>query len=76
MRNPSIPRLPDAADATAPDAHGRRGVPSTLGRRSRGRGDAFEWHEGEKGPPPPKYDSHRLDDDGRFRFGFQGSAPR
>lgn len=76
MRNPTLPRPNDHADATGPVSHGQRGGPSALRRPSNGRGDAFEWLDGEKGPPPPKYDSHRLDDDGHSRFGFQASAPR
>jgi hypothetical protein len=55
---------------------GRPGVPASSPRPPRGRGDAFEWREGEKTPPPPRYDSHRLDDDGGRRFGFHLGAPR
>jgi len=52
------------------------GAPRTIGYAPPSYGDAFEWREGARMPPPPSYDSHRLDDDGSSRFALLGNALR
>ncbi len=77
MRKLATQHLSDVVDPSGASSPAR----GTDSRRAlafprRGTGDAFEWREGHRVPPAPRYDSHRVDDDGGRRFGLQGSALR
>jgi hypothetical protein len=77
MRTSATPPTHDTPSPRPPLQPGRGGeAPRTIGHPPRGSGDAFEWHERERVPPLPNYDSHRLDDDGGRRFGLSSSTLR